>query len=387
MNASARPAAPSHPSGPGPVARPGRAHRSLAWPLAAFWVCLTVYATLHPFTGWSLPRAQVSALRLPWPSYWLPFDIAANLLAYVPLGALVCIGALRRGRGAFTAGLMALVVGTALSYTLEVAQQLLPVRVPSIADWMLNTGGTVLGVLVALGVKALGGFEAWDRWRERWLLRGRGFGLSLLLLWPFGLLFPPPLPFGLGQLLPPLRDLLSEALAPTPWSRWLPVDPALDGVPPAPGVELLAVVAGALAPCLLAYALTRPGARRLVLFAGGLLLGVLVSALSTSLNFGPQHALNWLTPPVLPALALAGVVAVPLAWAPARVVAAVALPVLCFGVAIVNSAPTDAYYAASLEAWERGDFIRFHGMAQWVGWLWPYVALAYLIGRVASRES
>ena len=26
----------------------------------------------------------------------------------------------------------------------------------------------------------------------------------------------------------------------------------------------------------------------------------------------------------------------------------------------------------SLQAWEQGRFIRFHGLAQWVGWLWPY---------------
>ena len=32
-------------------------------------------------------------------------------------------------------------------------------------------------------------------------------------------------------------------------------------------------------------------------------------------------------------------------------------------------------------------FIRFHGVAQWVGWLWPYAALAVLLARVAARQS
>ena len=31
-------------------------------------------------------------------------------------------------------------------------------------------------------------------------------------------------------------------------------------------------------------------------------------------------------------------------------------------------------------------FIRFHGAAQWVGWLWPYATMAYLLGRVAARD-
>jgi hypothetical protein len=26
--------------------------------------------------------------------------------------------------------------------------------------------------------------------------------------------------------------------------------------------------------------------------------------------------------------------------------------------------------------------VRFHGIAQWVGWLWPYAAMAWLLARV-----
>ena len=55
-------------------------------------------------------------------------------------------------------------------------------------------------------------------------------------------------------------------------------------------------------------------------------------------------------------------------------------------VALVAHAPADPYFAESLQAWEQGRFIRFHGAAQWVGWLWPYAALLYLLSRVAARE-
>jgi hypothetical protein len=55
-------------------------------------------------------------------------------------------------------------------------------------------------------------------------------------------------------------------------------------------------------------------------------------------------------------------------------------------VALVAQAPTDPYFAQSLQAWEQGRFIRFHGAAQWVGWLWPYAAMAYLLARVSARD-
>lgn len=363
--------------------------RSLAWPLAAAWGCLMVYASLHPFTGWQWPdhlQADWLMLGVPQPHYVGGFDVLSNLLGYVPLGALLAIGVLRRGGSPRRALALVLVLPAVLSYALETAQHLLPQRVPSIVDWLLNAAGAVLGALLVIAVQALGGFALWQRWRERWLLQGRSGGLALLLLWPLGLLFPPPLPFGLGQVLRRSRDALAELLAGTAWDGWLTPPGAVPVTPLAPGVELLGIACGLLAPCLLAYALTRPGWRRLALLAGGLGLGLVVTTLSTALNFGPEHALAWITPPVWPAVALAALVAAALAWTPGRVAAAVALLVVGAAVALVNIAPADSFYAASLQGWEQGRFIRFHGLSQWLGWLWPYATLAYLLGRVAARR-
>ncbi|WP_430419544.1 VanZ family protein [Methylibium petroleiphilum] len=361
---------------------------SSAWPLAAACACLMVYASLHPFTGWEWPTAtdiRWWLLPVPKPRGVGQFDLVSNLLAYVPLGALVAGGLLRGGTRAWLAFAVAVGVSSGLSYVLETLQHLLPRRVPSIIDWSLNTAGAALGAVLMLVLHALGLLGHWQRWRERWLLRDRGAGLTLLLLWPFGLLFPPPLPFGLGHVLDRARDLLAEGLEDTAWDGWLGATTTVSE-PLAPGLEMLGVAAGLLAPCLLAYALTRPGPRRLVLPAGALLLGIAATTLSTALNFGPEHALTWWTPPVLPAIGVVAVVAVGLTWLPARASAAVALLVISFGVALVNIAPGDAYYAASLQSWEQGRFIRFHGLSQWIGWLWPWATLAYLLGRVAARD-
>jgi hypothetical protein len=62
--------------------------------------------------------------------------------------------------------------------------------------------------------------------------------------------------------------------------------------------------------------------------------------------------------------------------------AALGLVVLALLVALVAQAPEDPYFAASLAGWEQGRLVRFHGMAQWVGWLWPYAAMAWLLARV-----
>jgi hypothetical protein len=80
-------------------------------------------------------------------------------------------------------------------------------------------------------------------------------------------------------------------------------------------------------------------------------------------------------------------VAMLLAWLPPRSAAACALVVVGLGLAVVNAAPGDSYFDASLQGWEQGRFIRFHGVAQWVGWLWPWAALAYLLGRLVRRDA
>jgi hypothetical protein len=126
--------------------------------------------------------------------------------------------------------------------------------------------------------------------------------------------------------------------------------------------------------------------RRLGLLAGALLLGVGATTLSTALNFGPDHALAWRTPATDQALAGALLAALALALVPPRLAAALALVVLTGLVLLVHQAPTDPYAELSLRAWEQGRFIRFHGLAQWLGWLWPYAAMGWLLARLGMAD-
>jgi hypothetical protein len=89
--------------------------------------------------------------------------------------------------------------------------------------------------------------------------------------------------------------------------------------------------------------------------------------------------LTWLTPVVGLGLAVGTLLAGALSLLRGPAVAAVGLVVLTAGVLLVARAPQDPYFAASLKLWEQGQFIRFHGMAQWIGWAWPYAAGAWLL--------
>ena len=57
---------------------------------------------------------------------------------------------------------------------------------------------------------------------------------------------------------------------------------------------------------------------------------------------------------------------------------------LAVSLSLLNRAPSSAYFDQSLNVWEQGRFIRFHGLSQWLGWLWPFAALWFAV-RAATR--
>ena len=364
--------------------------RSSATLLAAAFAGVVAYASLFPFAGWRLPGGSGWGWwRLPWPAWFPQFDITANLLGYLPLGALVYVAAVRTGRRVATAFAAALLSALALSYTLEVLQQFLPARVPSSLDLLLNVAGALAGAMLGALAHALGALERWQAWRDRWFVRHSAAAIALLLLWPLGLLFPTPVPLGMGQVWDEARGWAMVALDGTPWAdaaHGVLAPPAGVAGRPTPLVEAVAVALGLLAPCLIAYTVSPPGWRRVALALGAAAVAVGTMTLATALNFGPENALAWWTPAAGPGLAAGLVVALLCMPAGRRLVAGIALVVLTGLVAVVAMAPTDAYYAHSLQDWQQGRFIRFHGLAQWIGWVWPYAALAWLLTRLARRD-
>jgi VanZ family protein len=359
--------------------------RTSAWPLALVYAVLVVYASLYPFADWrDQGIAPWAFLTAPLPKYWTGFDVAINMAGYAPLGFLLALSAVR-SQATRHPLLTALVGGASISLLMEGLQSYLPVRVPSNVDFVLNVAGTLLGAWLARLLDWVGLVNAWSQFRARWFVADAQGVLVLLVLWPMALLFPPAVPFGLGQVLERLESSLAEALADTPFLEWLPVrDVELQ--PLVPSAELLCVMLGVLVPCLLGYGVIR-SVRQRVLFAVVMLgLGVAASALSATLSYGPLHAMDWVSLPVEVGLWAAAVLAAVLLPVPRRGCAALALVALLLHLSILNTAPTSAYFAQTLATWEQGRFIRFHGLVQWLGWLWPYAAIVYVLGRVSRRE-
>jgi len=367
-------------------------HRSSATPLALAYAVLVIYASLYPFLDWRWPPGQAFTrlALLPWTNWRLPFDIASNLLGYLPLGMLVFIAARRSGARALWALALAVIFPASLSYSTELLQNFVPRRVPAMEDLLMNAAGGLTGALLGLLAHALGLVDRWQEVRARWFVRDSAGALALLALWPVGLLFPTPVPLGLGQWGDRVREWLLLVLDDVPWAAILYTQLAVPAQPEValrPLTELLIVAAGLLSPCLLAYSIAQPGWRRLALAAGALAIGAGGMTLATALNYGPEHALGWLTPTTLPGLALGSLLGVGAALLPRRLVAGLGLVALSGLVVGVAQAPADPYFADNLQAWEQGRFVRFHGLAQWVGWMWPYAAMLWLLGRVATRDS
>ncbi len=360
-------------------------HKTSAWPLALIYAGLIVYASLYPFAAWRdqgiAPWAYLSG---PLPKYWTGFDVAINVLGYMPLGFLLALSAVRTNRSRFCVALATLAAGV-LSLAMESLQAYLPVRVPSHVDLGLNLAGAWLGAWLAWALERLGILVRWSRFRARWFVADARGALVLLALWPLALLFPAAVPFGLGQVMERLETALAELLADTPLLDWLPVRD-IELQPLVPGVELLCVMLGLLIPCLLGFCVIRSVGQRTLFMGLVFVVGMGATALSAALSYGPTHAWVWFSLPVQAGLVTALVLGSLLLWVPRRASAALMLLALGIYLSLLNQAPADPYFAQTLSAWEQGRFIRFHGLAQWLGWLWPYAALAYVLIQVWSRE-
>jgi VanZ family protein len=348
--------------------------RSSAWPLALVFTLLVFYASLYPFEGWRFQGAQpLHFLAEPWPRYWTRFDVVANALGYAPLGFLIALGMLRSGAGRWSwpvaAGLPAL-----LSLVIESVQTYLPMRVPSNLDLVLNAGGALVGATAAVWLERMGGLRRWSRFRADWLVPRAQGSLVLLALWPVALLYPVSVPFGLGQVWTRVELGLVRLFDGTPFLAWLPVRPS----PPAP-LSLLAeafcVGLALLTPLLMGYADVRTVWRRAVFLSLFFACALGTAALSSALTFGPAQAWAWLTPQAELGLLTALIVGLLALGLPERWCQLLMLLCLASCLTLLNSAPDSPYFEESLHLWEQGRFIRFHGLSQWLGWIWPFAAL------------
>jgi VanZ family protein len=349
-------------------------------------VALIVYASLYPFDHW---RDQGiwswSFLTAPWPKYWLGFDVVANVLGYAPLGFFLTLSAMRMGWQARVVTLSTLAAAV-LSLAMEGLQSYLPARVPSLPDFLLNTLGAWMGAVLASALEHLGLLRRWSQFRERWFVRDAYMALVLMAVWPAALLFPVAVPLGLGQVWERVEDALTSAFDATPFEDWIPLR-GFELEPLLPGAELLCVMLGLLVPCLLGFGVIRQAGQRFLYMVLVLCMALGVSALSAALSYGPVHAWAWLDLPVMLGFVFGGVAALLFLPLSARTAWAFLLLAVLVQQSVLNQSPESAYFAQTLQTWEQGRFIRFHGLVQWLGWLWPYAVLMLALVRLSRERS
>lgn len=336
---------------------------SLARHLALFYTVLVAYASLHPLTGWRDPGiSPFYFLDAAWPRYWTLFDLATNVVAYLPLGFLIGLS-LPRLPGRWTSAFIAFLLGSLLSFCLESLQTWLPSRVASNLDLASNALGAGIGAM--LSVWYGGRFFVRIALLQRQLLAPiphSDFGLALIGLWLLTQLSPETVLFGAGD----LRHLFE-------------IPPA---VPYAArsffALETAVIVCNTIAVGLTARALLAD--RSSHFFALTFLFAVALSirSLAAAVLVNPVNAFAWLTPGAALGLLLGGLLLSILLLLPASLRIAMAGLALMAGTVLVNITPPNPYSAAALAAWRQGHFLNFNGVTRLAASFWPFLALPFL---------
>ena len=347
-----------------------------ASPLARFllaaYVLLVAYATLYPLAGWREPAGSAFGyLFAPLPRYVTAFDVAANFLGYLPYG-LLCVLALKPRAAPAAALLAALASAAALSLLLESVQSYLPSRIASNLDVIANIAGAGCGALagLALAPRLLGG-GALRRLRAEAIEPGAAgdLGLTLLGLWLFAQLNPATLLFGTGD----LRDLFSGAVGER--------HPAELFV----SIEAATTAANLAAVALLASAGLREAAPAGRVVAALVAVALAVKTAAFAILMQAEHVFAWLTPGAQLGLAAGLLLALAGLRLPRTAQLALAAALLMAATVLVNLAPPNPYFAATLKVWEQGHFLNFNGLTRLVSAAWPFAALVYAVYLASGR--
>jgi len=370
-------------------------HSPLARIACAVYALLLVYSGLAPWSGWrDLGLNPFAYLAAPIPAHVTHFDLAVNVVAYLPFGALLVFALHPAARG-WSAVLIASIVGLLLAAIIEAAQSYLPTRISSNLDLLTNSAGAALGAFIAAPFPS----RLIDRgrladWRLRWFERRGSVLLLAVALWPAAQIYPEPMLFGNGHIPDELGALFAT------FAGMLPLDDVMftvaefaDAFDVAEFVlaEAFVVAAAILAVGLAFTSTMRPHAPRVKLLLALISIALLSKTLAHAVQFGPERALAWLTPGVYGGLALGGLSLLAASAGPRIWSARFAMLALVALVVAVNIVPENPYYIDALSAWRQGKLLNFNALAHWLSLLWPY-ALAYglateLLPSAARRAS
>lgn len=344
---------------------------ALARILFAVYVLLVGYASLYPLQGWrEHGLSPFDYLAAP-PGFVTGFDVAANVLGYLPYGFLG-MAALHPRFGRAAGFVVVVLSGGLLSLVLEAAQSYLPTRVAASLDVLANVAGLVSGAVLAAAF--LPRLHATHPLRR---LRGvfrpgavTDVGLVLLALWLFTQLNPATLLFAAGD----LRDLLAAGQGRARPPQFFVI------------TEATTAAANLVTVAMLLSALVRSGERLRSLFVALVALALAVKVAAFAILMQAHDVFVWLTPGARHGLAAGLALGLAAMALPPLARLALAAVLLMAATVLVNLAPPNPYLAASLKLWQQGHFLNFNGLTRLVSALWAFGALAYLIYLAAGRR-
>ncbi|MEY3720799.1 MAG: hypothetical protein RL618_1318 [Pseudomonadota bacterium] len=345
----------------------------------AFYAMLVVYASCFPFSGWHdnglLPWSYLGEQL---PHYWTGFDLAVNVIGYVPLGALAVLAMYPRLRGV-QAVAAASVAGIALAMLLEAVQSYLPSRVPSNLDLLTNSSGMLLGALVGEAMRSPVLEQSRLReLRRAWFSEQASLGLIVVSMWPLAQIFPQPYLFGHGQLLGTVSRWMSDWLeAPIDLSQWLWAELG-SGIEHYFPAEVIVTACGMTGAVLTLLCQTRRHAPKTMLAIILLVAALGIKTLAHALLFAPDDALGWLTPSATSGLLIGVVMLAGLSFAPPLAQRRAAIFALALGLAVMNIMPANPYFMSTLQEWVQGRFLNFNGAAHFLSLTWPLFTLWFL---------
>jgi VanZ family protein len=344
---------------------------ALARILFAVYVLLVAYASLYPLEGWHAHGLSAFDYLAAPPSFVTGFDLAANILGYVPYGFLG-MAAVHPRFARWPAFTLVVSSGALLSLVLEAAQSYLPTRVAASLDVVANLGGLVVGALLAaVYLPRLRASRPLLRLRAMFLPgAATDAGLVLVGLWLFTQLNPATLLFAAGD----LRDLFDAAQVPARPPQFFIA------------IEAVTAAMNLVSVGMLLSALVRPGERLRSLFVVLVALALAVKTVAFAIVMQAHNVLDWLTPGAQRGLAAGLLLALAAMALPRLARLALAAVLLMAATVLVNLAPPNPYLAASLKLWQQGHFLNFNGLTRLVSSLWAFAALGYLIYVAANRR-
>ncbi|MGB4347106.1 MAG: VanZ family protein [Burkholderiaceae bacterium] len=352
-----------------------------------FYMLLVVYASWYPLSGW-----RDNGL-LPWsylfehmPRYWTRFDFAANVLGYIPLGALAVL-ALYPLLRTLPALVLTLVCGLLLTVLMEAVQTYLPTRVASNLDVLTNTLGLAIGA----------GLGSWARryvleqsrlrmLRDHWFSDQASRGLIVIGLWPLAQIYPQAYLFGHGQVLPTLSAWLTDWLdTPVDLSQlfWSEYNVSVEQYLLAEVIITACCMTGAVLTLLCQMRSNAPKIRMALLLV---LSALAVKAMASAILFTPDNAFTWFTPSAAGGLLIGAIMLGGLSYAPPLAQRHTAILSLLVCLLVLNLAPANPYFLSTLQDWVQGKFLNFNGAAQFLSLIWPFFALWFLTHRT-HREA